>query len=140
MLAYLLLAKPFDGIINNVINIYNEILVLVCFLSVLTMNVISFSDTVTSIWGWILIGLILLSLCSIWIVTIPTMYAQAMNFFRAPDNENTKESSNITERYRRYNKSLNDVDAVTQLGNSYKRGINKHRSVRNEGRARDIFN
>eukprot|EP00826_Nyctotherus_ovalis_P051755 TRINITY_DN6483_c0_g2_i2.p1 TRINITY_DN6483_c0_g2~~TRINITY_DN6483_c0_g2_i2.p1 ORF type:complete len:121 (-),score=23.94 TRINITY_DN6483_c0_g2_i2:33-395(-) len=92
MLAYLLLVKPFKSDTNNVMNVYNELVIMVCFLSVLAMNLLNLAESARNIWGWILIGLVLISLLSIWATTIPDMISTAWNYFksRKKDNENEK--------------------------------------------------
>ncbi len=71
MLIYLVTVNPFEENMSNLINIYNEGVLVLTFISVLIMNVADFSEFVVRVWGWILIVLILLSLLTTWLITIP---------------------------------------------------------------------
>eukprot|EP00826_Nyctotherus_ovalis_P062851 TRINITY_DN9163_c0_g1_i1.p1 TRINITY_DN9163_c0_g1~~TRINITY_DN9163_c0_g1_i1.p1 ORF type:complete len:125 (-),score=27.06 TRINITY_DN9163_c0_g1_i1:191-565(-) len=83
MLVYLILAKPFKDVTNNVVNTYNELVIVACFLSVLAMNVTDFSESAASIWGWVLIGLILISLFSIWVIVIPDVVSAVYDYLKS---------------------------------------------------------
>jgi len=62
MFWYLIRNLPFNEVSNNVFNVYNEAALLVTFGSILIMNAFKVSEIVVKIWGWVLIGFILLSL------------------------------------------------------------------------------
>eukprot|EP00826_Nyctotherus_ovalis_P043428 TRINITY_DN4573_c0_g1_i2.p1 TRINITY_DN4573_c0_g1~~TRINITY_DN4573_c0_g1_i2.p1 ORF type:complete len:132 (+),score=28.25 TRINITY_DN4573_c0_g1_i2:365-760(+) len=93
MLVYLLLAKPYEDMINNVVNVYNELVIMACFLSVLMMNVVNFNELTTSLWGWGLIALILVSLLSIWAITVPGMVSAACKFFKLQEKDKSTDTS-----------------------------------------------
>jgi len=79
MLFYLVKVLPFDGIVNNLVNIYNESVLFICFLSALIMNLFEFSNKIMTIWGWILIGLILGSLAISWLTLFPVIVKQIID-------------------------------------------------------------
>lgn len=99
MLAYLVLARPFEDVVNNGINIYNELIVFLTFLFTILMNVYEFSEVVVRSVGWVLIGLITLSLVSIWVFTLPKLIKQLLEQLLArKKKKNSKKSSKKSKK------------------------------------------
>ena len=71
MLGYLIYYMPFDDLVINLLNIYNEVILLIGFITSLVMTLEDFSDTTNKTWGWIIIGMIILSLVLTWMIIFP---------------------------------------------------------------------
>jgi len=71
MLLYLSIVRPFDKLVNNVLNIYNEAVVLICYSTVGILNSGRFKSRTVMNTGWFLVGLVLLSLAASWVVMLP---------------------------------------------------------------------
>ena len=69
---------PFNSKFSNAIDLYNEITMLLCFSVSLFMTRVELDSKNTSIIGWVLIGLVIISLLTAWYTTIP----QAIRFFK----------------------------------------------------------
>jgi len=71
ILLYLSIVRPFDKLLDNILNIYNEAVVLISYSTVGILNSGHFkSSTVMNI-GWFMVGLVLLSLAASWVVMLP---------------------------------------------------------------------
>jgi len=73
MLFYLIIIKPFKQTMNNIINIYNEVTLIICFSSAFIMNIFEISDAKMNVLGWVLIAFVLGSLVISWILLLPAM-------------------------------------------------------------------
>ena len=71
MLFYLTVYRPFNDIRNNVMNIYNEFIFGLAFLTTLLTNVNVISSTYVETCGWLVIGLIMISLLATWVMVLP---------------------------------------------------------------------
>ena len=71
MLIYLIYFKPFDTFKDNLINIYNECVLVITFLMLAIIQFITQTSKSEMIIGWSLVGLILLSLLLTWILILP---------------------------------------------------------------------
>jgi hypothetical protein len=67
----MVLVRPFDCLKNNVLNIYNEGVLLLTFCLLIGVNIGDASDTFQSYVGWLLIVLILFSLLATWGMLLP---------------------------------------------------------------------
>ena len=78
MIAYLIILRPFDNFITNVIHIYNEFLILFAFLSVLVSNSISVRADTEELLGLITIIAIFISLLITWRVFLPKIVSSVL--------------------------------------------------------------
>jgi len=67
MLFYLIFFKPFKGTLNNILNIFNEIIIFLCFGTVLLINLYSVSSNVMDILGYLLLALIAVGFVLCWV-------------------------------------------------------------------------
>ena len=68
---FFLAKTPFSKTFDNQINIYNEAVIIVTFISILIMNTYDFLEYTREIWGWVLIVSIAFSLLATWVEVIP---------------------------------------------------------------------
>jgi hypothetical protein len=87
--------QPFDDWLNNMINVYNELVIIITFISVLMMNTMNLPEQITNLWGWILVILILLPLLSVWIITIPGIISMLCKCFKALKSPKKAPKNNI---------------------------------------------
>jgi len=101
MLLYLCIVKPFTTKMSNNLNIYNEAVVLISFLSVAILNLRYFKRIVFMNVGWFLISIILLSLISSWIIIMPTaikeLFQTAKECF-TNNNDNEKSQKEVINK------------------------------------------
>ena len=71
MPIYFIYKSPFNEVMTNRLGIYNEVVIIVIFVSTFIMNLINLPDIVIRIWNWILVGAIIVSLIFVWLITIP---------------------------------------------------------------------
>ncbi len=71
MLLYLLTCFPFEDGKNNGLNVYNECVLIVAFIAVLVMTSRDFPAAAVSLVGWLLIGLVAVSLIATWVIILP---------------------------------------------------------------------
>ena len=64
----------FINISDNIINVFNEVIIMGSFTSVLFMNLIDTSESFEKILGWILIILIGIFLAITWGITLPDLF------------------------------------------------------------------
>lgn len=57
------------------------------------MNIWEFSDMATVIWGWLLIGLIAISLLSVWAITLPKVIREFYTNILNPDVKKVEEET-----------------------------------------------
>ena len=62
------------------------------------MNKLNIPETKASLWGWMLIALILSSLVSIWIVSIPDIIVAIREYFNKPKKVATKREKSKKEK------------------------------------------
>jgi len=116
MFWYLIRNLPFNEVSNNVFNVYNEAALLVTFGSILIMNAFKVSEIVVKIWGWVLIGFILLSLAATWVLTLPSA---TMGMFKSVKNwiygikEAEVEENKIDAEFTDYEDNM-EIDEVKQ--------------------------
>ena len=67
MLFYLIVCRPFKGTLNNILNIFNEVIIFFCFGTVLLINLYSVSDDVMDILGYLLLALIAVGFVLCWV-------------------------------------------------------------------------
>jgi len=94
-LGYIIYARPFEELVTNAINIYNETVISFTFISILIMNSCEFTENATKIWGWIIIIEILISLIITWYTTfIPAikLLLQKLGFCITSTIENHKKA------------------------------------------------
>eukprot|EP00826_Nyctotherus_ovalis_P017408 TRINITY_DN15126_c0_g1_i20.p2 TRINITY_DN15126_c0_g1~~TRINITY_DN15126_c0_g1_i20.p2 ORF type:complete len:115 (-),score=20.95 TRINITY_DN15126_c0_g1_i20:56-400(-) len=63
--------KAFKSWAKNLANIYNDVVVVITFISVLILNLKEFPEVAMNVVGWAVIILILTSLCYLWLTTLP---------------------------------------------------------------------
>jgi len=73
---------PFKGPGSNVLNIFNEGILLAVYLSALFINVWPVENSIINLIGWVLIGLILISLIWTWITTLPNMLKETYQYLK----------------------------------------------------------
>jgi len=70
---------PFRKLSDNILNLYNEIVVAVIFFEIILINTLKMSQEIKTILGWISIGLVLLSLIVTWILILPGLINDSIN-------------------------------------------------------------
>jgi len=111
--------RPFEEILNNVINIYNEFVIWFCFSSVTFMNYYEVRDSTARVWGWVMIVLIMISLIFTWYQTIvPIFKSLIAKLSVCLENKTHSESdSKISQKQEErekssHNKSRNSTNKV----------------------------
>ena len=67
----------FVNISDNIMNIFNEVIIMGCFSSSLFLNLADASENFGKILGWVLIILIGLSLIITWLITLPDLLIES---------------------------------------------------------------
>jgi len=93
MLCYFIIIRPYEDILQNVLNAYNEIVLLSIFAGIITFNTSEFDEESVKMTGWALIGMILLSLVCTWTLTIPGMIKEFYKFLGGVIEENSSKIS-----------------------------------------------
>ena len=101
MLSYIIILKPFDKTEGNFLNIYNELVTVFSFFSVLIMSNYKLSDLMMKIWGWILTIPVIFSLFITWYFTLPKMLGQLK---KTITNCFTKESPKVEKKSKKIEK------------------------------------
>lgn len=82
MLLYLCIARPFDKTLSNVLNIYNEVIVVFCYSAIAIINIGQFTTRTIMNVGWMLISVILLSLGASWFIMLPGATKELIKSFK----------------------------------------------------------
>jgi len=98
MLLYIIRLKPFGKTEDNFINVYNELIIVFSFFSVLIMNNYGLPDLMMNIWGWILFILVISSLFITWYFTLPEMLRELK---KTVTNCFTNKSANVENKNKR---------------------------------------
>jgi len=126
MLAYIWAGMPFKGPGSNVINIYNEALLIVIFISIIFINEFPTSNETMNNVGWFLIALILISLFATWYMVIPNLIRETYENFKqcfrksedsssiSPDNlpQNVAKGDDKIHRKQRKNYSTKNIQII----------------------------
>ena len=83
MFSYLLYYQPFDTRKDNLINLYNEGVLVITFLTLFIIQFFNINPRTDMIIGWGLVGLILLSLLLTWILILPPLVKMAFSKCRS---------------------------------------------------------
>lgn len=70
------MVKPFEKQADNYINMLNELIIVLSFLSIFIISNYELPESAIEIWGWALIAPIVFSLVATWIVTLPGAFSQ----------------------------------------------------------------
>ena len=101
MILYFLIVNPFDGILFNILYIFNELILLISFVTILIINEITIEESVMDSIGIFLISLILISLGVVWGLLVRSIYNDFINYKqRAKSFLESKKSKNIKINYR----------------------------------------
>ena len=113
MMMYLIITRPFKSKYGNIIHIYNELIVIVPFVFVIIWNLYEFSNTTISIFEWILVALILISLIAVCLISFPGILKEFYAMFRKLFDRKTNEEKDtlgngkrIKELLKNKNKSM----------------------------------
>jgi len=107
---------PFQDFYSNIINIYNEFIIGSTCIVTLAINLLDSNPNSNDVAGWILISLILISLISTWIQTIPSavkeLYNMLMEIFNKSDsiypvNTIDKTQTNLVEFIKNNQEGIN---------------------------------
>lgn len=93
MIVYLIALKPFVSSTLNVINVVNELILLLAFVSILLMNLIEFSDNLINIIGWFCIAGTIVSLLIAWFMTIPATFKAFCGSSHPPTKEKPRKEN-----------------------------------------------
>ena len=106
MLLYFIICRPFKKPWNNILNIFNEVIIFLCFGTVLLINLYSVSTDVMNILGYSLLALIAVGFILCWIV----MGITAVKAFqkKAKNKKKKEVKSNDTQ-----NKIKDEVNPIT---------------------------
>eukprot|EP01022_Parablepharisma_sp_SALTPOND_P016486 TRINITY_DN2423_c0_g1_i1.p5 TRINITY_DN2423_c0_g1~~TRINITY_DN2423_c0_g1_i1.p5 ORF type:complete len:227 (-),score=5.23 TRINITY_DN2423_c0_g1_i1:179-859(-) len=83
MLLYMLVYFPFEGFKNNMLNIYNECVIIAIYIAVFFINVFPTSEYTIEATGWVLIVAVLVSLLATWILLLPAACREVLNVLRS---------------------------------------------------------
>jgi len=121
MLLYIIIAKPFDRFEGNFINIYNELVIVFSFFSVVIMSNRKLSDIIMNIWGWILTIFVIISLLITWYFILPEVFRQLkeaiINCFTKKPGKVENKSSGMKKK-----RAKNDDKAKESIWNTIKYG------------------
>lgn len=107
MFVYLIVVRPFNSLVNNVVNLYNEFILLFTFGSVLAFNIFSFDSNQLSICGWVILVFILLSLVLTWVLLIISVFN---GILKGPKKEKAKKDTREASEKVKEVKSDTDLD------------------------------
>ena len=82
MLIYLAKYLPFKSNLDNGLNIFNEVVLFMCFCSILIMNVVNVPCAVIQALGWVFIALITVALMVLWINTVPSVIKKILSILK----------------------------------------------------------
>jgi len=113
MMLYLVIVRPFESNYDNLINIYNEFILLFGFCSAFIMNTMNISEFGVQIWGYFLTVLLLSSLLTTWILIMPTTVKQAIESVKDciwgnPDEEDITDENAVYPDASNTNAALNE--------------------------------
>jgi len=98
MIFYLITVRPFVKVSDNFLNIYNEFVLLFCFISAYTMNSTFLEEKGISAWGWVMVVLVLSSLLATWILIMPSALKAFINSVYECFGYNTEEISDAKKK------------------------------------------
>jgi len=106
MLLYFIIYRPFKKAWNNILNIFNEVIIFLCFGTVLLINLYSVSTDVMNVLGYLLLALIAVGFILCWVV----MGITAVKAFqkKAKNKKKKEVKSNDTQ-----NKIKDEVNLIT---------------------------
>lgn len=87
--------KPFKSRTENLANIYNEAVVLITFISVLILNLKEFPEVAMNVVGWVAIVLILVSLCYLWLTTLPQIAKEIRSTIRSKRKKKAEQKKQV---------------------------------------------
>jgi len=131
------IGRPFESKKDNFLNMYNEIVIAAVFYGILIINAsYKISQKSKELAGWILIGCILVSLATTWLLLIPQVISDLKDFVlsfckKTNDIEKPKVTENITLNRQKEGKTeelvkparkkknkelkIDDADSCTQI-------------------------
>ena len=94
---YVLLCRPFKDPYDNLLNAFNELVLLIIYTLTLLVNMLPILTQYAGIFGWVMIVLVLASLAATWILMIPGAIKEFINtvreFCRGESSENSGNES-----------------------------------------------
>jgi len=134
MLYYLIKVRPFENISDNVVNIFNELILIVCYVSAFIMNTFSIDEKTFQMWGYILVGFVLSSLLITWVLIMPSALKGAINGFKdciwgspeeeAIPNEKPVDPNASTSQIALNESSINDTTINTKSNDIQNTSLN----------------
>jgi len=94
MIIYLIIVRPFDNFMTNIMHIYNEFLILFAFLSVLVSNSISIRADIEEVLGLITIIAIFISLLITWGLFLPKIVSNVLAIVSGTPKKGKAKSEN----------------------------------------------
>eukprot|EP00826_Nyctotherus_ovalis_P023161 TRINITY_DN17820_c0_g1_i1.p1 TRINITY_DN17820_c0_g1~~TRINITY_DN17820_c0_g1_i1.p1 ORF type:complete len:152 (-),score=17.99 TRINITY_DN17820_c0_g1_i1:255-710(-) len=126
MLLYLILVKPFDDFMSNIVNTYNELVILLTFGTVLLFNMIDVSTNTLEICGWTILVLMLISLILAWGQLLPPMIMGVVKMLKGVRSKSKGEAEDLKTLPKNgigFEESKHDMRRNKEFGSSihYKR-------------------
>lgn len=102
MAVYIFTVRPFEKREDNIINAFNELVLVFIFASTAVINKCDLSESAVSVWGWIFILLLASSLLLTWIIILPNTFKELKksitNFFKKKEKSKNPDKGEIKSK------------------------------------------